>query len=221
MVFNSKFAHILGLLVVSFVSISHARAAAVTTYTGTLSGDDQVQEYTWTLTQSSDVVLSTDSYGGGTINGVTSPPGGFVPVISIFNAAGGALIASDGADATCGGGMNKDAVTHMCDDAYLSLKLNPGSYILALSEFFNVPVGPNLSDGFLEQGQGNFTAQTCGTTGSFWESDVAPCVQRNGRFTLNASAVPEPATLWLALPVIAFALIWRKRSTSRAMASQL
>ncbi|MBV9765275.1 MAG: DVUA0089 family protein [Acidobacteriaceae bacterium] len=211
MVFSSKFAPILGVLVFTFLSVGHVRASAVTTYTGTLTGDDQTQEYTWTLAQSSDVVLSTDSYGGGTMNGITTPAGGFVPVISIFNAATGALIASDGADGTCMAGMTKDSATHMCDDAYLSLKLKAGSYILALGEFFNVPVGPNLSNGFLEQGQGNFTASTCGTSGSFWETDVAPCVQRDSSFTLNAAAVPEPATLWIALPIFALGLIRRKR----------
>ena len=148
------------------------------------------------------------------MNGVMTPAGGFVPVISIFNASTGVLVASDGADGVCQGGMNKDSVTHMCDDAYLSLKLSAGNYILALGEFFNVPIGPNLSDGFLEQGQGNFTAQTCGTSGPFWQTDIAPCVQRDGSFTLNAAAVPEPGTLWLALPAILLGVIRRRRGAT-------
>ena len=216
MVFRSKLAYTLGVLLMGSFGVSHARASSITTYTGTFTGDDEVQEYTWNLTQSSEVILSTDSYGGGTMNGITTPAGGFLPVISIFNAATGNLIASDGADATCGAGMNSDPTTHMCDDAYLKLNLKSGAYILALSEFFDVPIGPNLSDGFLEQGQGNFTAQTCGTTGSFWETDIAPCVQRDGKFTLDAAAVPEPATFWLALPVIAFGVVRRRRSKSRS-----
>ncbi len=53
------------------------------------------------------------------MNGITTPAGGFVPVISIFAASTGNLIASDGADATCSAGMKSDPTTHMCDDAYI------------------------------------------------------------------------------------------------------
>lgn len=216
MVFRSKLGYALGVFLAGFLSVSRAGATSITTHTGTFTGDDQIQEYAWNLAQSSEVVLSTDSYGGGTMNGITTAAGGFLPVISIFNASNGDLVASDGADATCQAGMKSDPTTHMCDDAHLKLDLNAGNYVLAVTEFFNVPVGPNLSDGFLEQGQGNFTAQTCGTTGMFWETDVAPCVKRDGNFTLDAASVPEPATFWLALPVIAFGVIRRKYGKSRS-----
>ncbi len=210
MIFGSKVA--LGLLLAGSLGMSQAWATSMT-YTGSLTGDDQVQLFTWTLAQSSQVLISTDSYGGGTMNGIITPAGGFVPVISLF-ASNGNLITSDGADGVCSGAMRSDSTTHMCDDASIKTNLTAGSYLLAVTEFFNVPVGPNLSNGFLEQGQGNFTGQTCGTTGSFLETDVAPCVQRTANFALTASAVPEPATLLLAVPVLAFGLMRRKRERS-------
>ncbi|MGA8027539.1 MAG: DVUA0089 family protein, partial [Bryobacteraceae bacterium] len=138
MAFRSKLAFSMGIFALGSLTISQARASSTTTYTGTLTGDDQVQEFTWDLTKTSQVVISTDSYGGGTENGITTPAGGFVPVISIFNGSTGNLIASDGADATCSGSMKSDPVTKMCNDSYLSLKLGSGDYILAVSEFFNV-----------------------------------------------------------------------------------
>jgi hypothetical protein len=186
--------------------------ASVVSYSGTLVSDDQVQLYTYILAQASDVVFSTASYGGGVSNGVTTPAGGFVPVLSLFDTSG-TVIGSDGGDATCSAGMGVDPTTNMCDDAYLKESLTAGSYILAVTEFFNVPVGPNLSDGFLMQGQGDYTGPTCGTTGAFYETDIAPCVQRTGNFDVTAATTPEPSTLWLgAIPMILLGVVRRRKA---------
>jgi hypothetical protein len=206
-----KHLRILGFALAGVLSAANVHAATVS-YAGTLSGDDQVQQYIYSQATASPVNFSTDSYGGGIVNGITTPSGGFVPVLSIFNSATGLLIASDGADATCSGAMQMDATTQMCDDASLTLSLGSGSYLVDVSEFPNVPIGPGIADGFLEQGQGNFTGATCGAAGSFYQTDVAPCVQRTGNFALNISAVPEPSTLWLALPALAFGVFKRQAS---------
>jgi hypothetical protein len=207
--FRGKLCLALGGLLLGLVPLG--RASSVT-YTGTFTADDQVQEYTWTLAQNSQVLLSTDSYGGGTSNGVTTPAGGFVPVISLFSSTG-TVIASDGGDGVCQGSMKKDGVTGMCDDAYISTDLAAGSYIVAVSEFFNVPIGPNLSDGFLMQGQGDFTGSTCGTTGAFYATDVAPCVERTGNFAVTLSTVPEPASVCLiAIPFLVFGAVRVRKS---------
>jgi hypothetical protein len=188
--------------------------ATTLTYSGTFTSDDQVQLYSYSLTSDSNAIFATNSYGGGTSNGMTVAPGGFVPVLSLFDSTG-TIIASDGADATCSAGMNADPGTGMCDDAYLSENLMAGSYTLAVTEFFNVPVGPNVSDGFLMQGQGNFTGDTCGASGPFYQTDVAPCVQRDGNFSVNISSTPEPSTLWLgAIPLILFGLVRRHHAGS-------
>jgi len=211
--FRGKLCLACGGLLMAAVSPGHADAASLT-YTGSLSSDDQIQLYAWTLPSSSQVILSTDSYGGGMSNGVTTPAGGFVPVLSVFNSMGN-LVVSDGGDGICQGSMISDSGTGMCDDAFIETSLTAGSYTVALSEFFNVPVGPNISDGFLMQGQGNFTGATCGTAGAFYETDVAPCVQRTGNFEVTLStAVPEPAALCLAgLPLLLFGVA-RKRKPS-------
>ena len=163
------------------------------------------------------VTFATDSYGGGTFNGVTTPAGGFVPILSLF-AGSGMFIGDEGGSATCTAGMTADPTTHLCNDASLSETLKAGTYTLTLSEFPNYPNG-DLPSGFNYDGKGNFTNTFCtGATGSFWETDLSPCVQRNGNFAINATAsaaaVPEPATIWLAVPVLAFGVIYRKRRSA-------
>jgi hypothetical protein len=211
--FKRKLSLIAGGLCMSILSLGQASASTVS-YSGTLTADDQAKLFTYTQPQAGAVDFSTDSYGGGTSNGQMVVPGGFVPVLSLFDSTG-MVIASDGADATCSAGMSADLGTNMCDDAHLSENLAAGTYTLAVTEFFNVPIGPNLSDGFLMQAEGNFTGATCGTTGGFFQTDIAPCAQRTNSFSVNVSTVPEPSTLWLgAAPFIAFGL-GRRRSCSR------
>ena len=211
--FKPKLGLVASGLCMGLLLVGQASASTVS-YSGTLGGDDQDQLYAYSLTSASTVVFETDSYGGGVSNGKTIAAGGFVPVISLFNAMG-VEVASDGGDATCYAGMKADSKTSMCDDAYMVEKLAAGSYTLAVTEFFNVPVGPNISDGFLMQGQGNFTGPTCGTTGAFYETDVAPCVERTDAFSVNVNATPEPATIWLgAVPLVLFGLARRRRAGS-------
>jgi hypothetical protein len=200
--FKPKLGLIASGLFVGLLSIGQANATTVS-YSGTLSGDDQDQLFAYTLTSSSDVIFQSSSYASG----------GFVPVISVFDSTG-MEIGSDGGDQTCYAGMSASAATGMCNDAYLAADLKAGSYTLAITEFYNVPVGPNISDGFLMQGQGNFTGPTCGATGAFYETDVAPCVQDTGNFAFTATTTPEPSTIWLgALPLVLFGLARRRRNT--------
>ncbi len=181
----------LGCLLAGFAATTVASTA---TLGGSFSADEQMFQYTWTLPQASSATAYTTSYASG----------GFVPVLSLFDASG-TLIASDGGDASCTDGRMADASTHLCNDAYLHSLLAAGSYRLVLTEFFNFPNG-NYSHGFSEQGAGNFTSSVCGTSGPFWETDLAPCVQRSGDYsvtvTSGSAATPEPATAWLVLPVL-------------------
>lgn len=194
---SSKLSSTAACLLLAFFNSAPASA---TTITGAFSTDDQVFQYTWNLSRPSTVVASTSSYA----------TGGFVPVLSVFSAATGAFIIGDGGDASCSSGRMMDATTGICNDAYLSTSLAKGSYIVALTEFYNYPAGSNLSNGFTETGSPNFTSSVCsGASGPFYETDLSPCVKRTGNYSLNLSAnvaTPEPATAWLFLPVIAFAV---------------
>ena len=192
MKFCNKFTYLVGCLVLS------GAAASATTLTGAFTTDDQSFQYTWNLSQATTVTAATNSYASG----------GFVPVLSLFNATTGAFVAVDGGDASCSSGRMMDGATGLCNDAFLSASVAAGSYRVVLTEFDNFPNG-NFSDGFSEAGNGNFTSSVCGTSGPFWETDLAPCAQRTGNYSLNlstaTSATPEPATVWLMLPVVALA----------------
>lgn len=172
------------------------------TYSGTFTSDTQVNEYTFSVAAPANYSFYTTSYGGGAnLNGTTSLSGGFVPVLSLFNGSG-APVGNAGGSGMCSGSAMADGATGLCNDASLNLALGSGSYTLALSEFPNSAVG-NLSDGFLaDQVPGLFNV--CSTSAPFQESDVAPCAQRNGNYSLNiaqAAPVPEPPTWILVLPL--------------------
>lgn len=203
---NSKklLSRLLTPLVLGFV-IQTAHATS-TTLTGTLSSDDQVIPYNFTSTTTQTYNFFTTSYGGGmNVNGTNTTAGGFVPVLTLFNANGTVIGPS-----STGGAV--DRVTGLSNDAFLTETLGPGSYILDLSEFPNVANG-NLADGFLFAGQGNFTGGQCtGAPGSFLETDTIPCTQRTNNYSLNVAtaATPEPATWLLVLPATGLFLVGRR-----------
>jgi hypothetical protein len=133
--------------------------------------------------------------------GQTVSSGGFYTVLSLYSGAG-RFIDSDFASGTppCSHGK-VDPVSGLCGDAFLTDTLGAGTYLVAVTEYPNLPNGLNLSDGFVESGQGNFTGpQLCGVTGAFYDPS---CHKRTGNFELDilgpssASAVPEPASFFV------------------------
>lgn len=165
-------------------------------FTGTFNRDDNVRLFEFTLSAPSTITLETWSYGGGTdALGQVIPKGGFSTVLSVFSGSG-ALIGYQ-----VNGGcppQNIDSSTGLCGDTVLKESgLSSGTYFVALTEDINIPNGLNLSSGFLEDGQGNFSGPDfCGAPGAFKDFG---CNQRTGNFELDilgantATAVPEPA----------------------------
>lgn len=186
------------------LGLGGAQSLPGATFTGSFTSDDQLFQTAWTTQTPTTFTAYTTSYASG----------GFVPVISLFNQATGDYLSFNGGDASCSAGRMKDAGTGLCDDAYLSRLLPAGSYWVVLSQFYNLPNG-NYSDGFSQTGTGNFTAAACNATGSFWQVDANPCVQRTGNYalTLNAATpVPEPATGYLLLGALAGTVtLYRKK----------
>ena len=84
----------LSLLLVCAAAAPLAHATSVT-YAGTFSSDSQVNQYSFTAASASTYDLYTTSYAGGAnLNGTTAVSGGFVPVLSLFNATTGSFIAA-------------------------------------------------------------------------------------------------------------------------------
>lgn len=210
--------------------------ASTIDFTGTFTSDDQVNYYDLTVGSTSTVTLETFSYGGSTATNPATPAGGFLPVISLF-AANGAFLGSSDTNGVCGAGQFPDPTTGYCGDAFLQENnLAAGTYFAALSEFPNVPNTPNISNGFLFAGMPNATGDVCDVSGGMFLDSLnfnsqGGCVQRDGNFALDISgasgasqttgtpsAVPEPTTLFLTAPVLAWFTVRRRMSKGRESA---
>jgi hypothetical protein len=118
-------------------------------------------------------------------------------------------------------------MTGLCGDAFLTNTLNAGNYFLAVTEYFNVPNG-NLSDGFFQDGQGNFTGPDfCLVSGGFYDPG---CNQRTGNFEVDivgadtASSIPEPAsmvTVGLALICLASLASCNRSGSNETLAKHM
>jgi len=182
------------LLVLALAPVAKASSFS---FSGMFQQDDNVQLFGFALDSSSAVNLETFSYGGGTnAAGQVVPSGGFSTLLSLYNGSGGLI------DFALGGGcppQHIDPVTGLCGDTVLTRTLASGSYIVAITEYFNAPNGLNVSNGFVEGGQGNFTGPLlCGVQGGFLDPG---CNKRNGNFELDivgvtsATAIPEPSSI--------------------------
>jgi hypothetical protein len=186
-------------------------------YTGNFAQDDNQSVFDFTLASATPVTLRTWSFAGGTnANGMAISPGGFAPVLSLFDAGGEQDLLAldhDGGPGSCGP-RAVDIVSGFCWDAYLNLSLVAGSYILVLTEDDNTPNGPTLADGFLRDGQGNFTAGLFGgAPGSAFI--LADGSQRTNMWAVDLIGVdsqasaPEPGTT--AMLVLGIAMLVSRR----------
>jgi len=184
--------------------------ASIFSFQGTFVADDQVQMFHFSIPSNSTVSLVSWGTGGGTNGaGTLIPPGGFDTNFTLFDSFGTQLATNDdscaGPAKTIGG----------CADAFLSATLSAGFYDLALTQSGNPSAG-NLSDGFVQQGTGNFTAnsgctQFCdalgnASTGS-WAVDIV---------NVQASTVPEPVTTAFTCGGLALILFLRQRRSRRS-----
>src|SRR5579872_2104912 len=119
-------------------------------FTGMFTSDDDVQQFNFAVGAPSTVTLRTYSYAGGTNSaGTVIPRGGFDPILALFDSSGNLVNQND--DGGCGL-VPADAGTGMCWDTYLQSPLAPGNYSVTVMEYNSFANGPNIANGFLEQG---------------------------------------------------------------------
>ena len=147
-------------LVVGFAMAPTANANNFS-FTGNFTQDDNVQFFSVTVGVTSNVTFRTWSYAGG-VNaaGQTIASDGFDPILAVFDSTGLLIGQNDDGGCTL---VNPDPETGQCYDTYFTASLGPGTYTVSVMQYNNFANGPNLSNGFSQQGQGNFTgAAFCG-----------------------------------------------------------
>jgi hypothetical protein len=193
-------------------------SAGSLSFTGALDSPESVFEDTFTLTAADTVTFQTWEFGGGTnAAGQAISPGGFDPLIALFNgpaATATIYVDSSGnplADAdnlinppwsyvgncppagTVAIGADQD-----CGDDFMQLALPAGTYTLLLTDANYIPnsIYDNgaLSEGFTDLTGGVF--QTCDTDGS--------CITPDGNYAVDIVSThadlttsPEPGALSL------------------------
>lgn len=189
--------------------------AADFSFTGTFDQDDDVQLFNFLVGASSTVTLRTYSYAGGTqADGNVVSAGGFDPILALFDSTGALINQNDD-----GSGVPADPVTSLTYDTLLSSTLAAGSYTVSVMQYDNFANRPNLSDGFAQDGAGNFTASLNGCTANIFCD--AGGYSRTGEWAFDVlnvesastptSPVPIPASLpLLAMAVGAFGIMRRR-----------
>jgi hypothetical protein len=200
-----------GLLLLAGLAPGAAEAATFS-FVGNISRDDEVQLFNFTIGTSSNVILKTLSWAGGTnADGVTIAAGGFDPILAVFSADGTKIGFND--DGTSSQ-VPQNSGQHF--DTYLELGgLAAGSYTVAVSQYNNF-AGATLTSPFSQQGGGEFTGAEfeCVTQvslcaigalprDSHWAFDILGVETAsnptggNGNGGTDNSAVPIPAAFFL------------------------
>ena len=181
---------------------AQTQGANPTSYFGSFLHDNEENRNTVSVTALGSVTMYTTSFGGGlNLNGTTTTPGGFDPVLTLFDSAGKFISENDNSPT---GGL--DPVTGFRYDASITVILAPGSYKLVLTQFGNfAKASPtdgtgasNLSDGFTQDGFSNqfYTTKydTAGNTfPSFVDKDGAERTHNYAVNYTNSPQAPPPA----------------------------
>jgi hypothetical protein len=209
------------VILISAVAVTAALADTDFSFTGTFTTDDQVQLFDVTLTSTAtDVIFQSLGYAGGTnAAGNTVVPGGFDTFFTWYDSSGN-QIGTDDDGLNNGGCVDVGSFNGACLDAYFTGTLTPGDYTLALTESGNFPNG-NYSDGFSEQGMGNFTASgTClvfcdafgNTDTAAWAVDIDNVASA----APEAAPAPEPSAIALMIAGLSLLVLARpRRKTTR------
>jgi hypothetical protein len=208
--------------IVATVGVGSQANAANFSFTGSFTGDGDVQLFNFSVGATSSVTLLTTSYAGGTnAAGTVIPRGGFDPILALFNSSGVLINQNDDG----GSNVPADSVTGAHFDTFLQSPLAPGNYTVSVMQYNNFAVGPNLSNGFSASGA-TFTSIFGCSNGSFCDVTTDNRTNQWAFDILNVdsgeqvSAVPLPAALPLfATGLGALGLLgWRRKRKAGAAA---
>ena len=208
------------------LGLAQASTAAVQSFQGAFSDDDDLALFSFTLDTGGPLRITSFSYSGGAnAAGTAVPAGGFAPVLSLFGPDGYFVDGHAGSSQLCAGDAN------YCWDASFDTQVAAGSYLLVLSQDGNdpnpaLPATPaTVADLYSQTGQPAYTAVYLGNGGDplarFVRQDGSV---RSGHWALDidvaasVTQVPEPGTWLLWMAGLAALAGWTRRRRAAAPA---
>jgi hypothetical protein len=185
---------VLTRVLTAFFLVSTASATTFN-FSGTLTHDDDKIVFLYSVQNQGPVSVATTSFA----------LGGFIPVLSLFDSTGNFLFLDSGY------ANNTEASLNWVSDAAVD-------YTVVLTEYDNFPNGLLLTDGFTEDGNGDFTTVLSGFPGPFRDPFGDPltgdwAVTFSSADPTLAASVPEPGAGVLAGGgMLILALLRRKRA---------
>lgn len=184
------------------LSLSAGVFAADVDFNGHFSNDNDVQLFNFSVGAPGDVTIFTSSWLSG----------GFDPILGLWDSSGNQILEQD--DGSLGGSTVSNGVNYAYGefDSFINLNLAAGHYFATLSQYDNFSAGAMLADGFLRDGEPQFTsAFGCSNgifcEGSLFDSNNNPVEpNRTSAWELHFvnvdsasfSSIPEPSTLALS-----------------------
>ncbi len=204
----------LAALLVTAAASAHAGTQNFS-FTGTFSGDADVQAFNFTIGSLSTVTLISYSYAGGTMaDGTVIAAGGFDPILALWDSAGNLIQQYDDGPEI----VPADPVTGQYFDTHLILtNLAAGDYTATIAQYANFAAGSRLSNGFTQSNpfftaaygcsNGQFCDAARDNRTNFWAFDVL------GVDSAVTPTIPVPATLPLIVAGLgALRLVTRRKA---------
>jgi len=224
---RNRFLHL--LLAIAMLAVAANASDTTAFYSGSLSSPTDTFTLSVNLATAGTVSVQTYGFGGGVnAEGNTVAPGGFDPLVALFDSSGNIIdgtsdvlvnyYANPSYQGCPPAGLvqiGTGAGSMVCGDVFLSFSLAAGDYTLLLSDADYIPdalVDPgstNLADGFTDFTGGVF--QTCNVPASGDFACITPSADYAFDLTVPATPVPEPATFTLLASALGAGWLGRKR----------